>query len=98
LPSTDDDRFRQHVLDVGLGQNEQRLHELLLGAFINLNAHVAVSQTLYLRIEHRHDFMLIGQRQLNDLDLLLQRRKVGEVPLDKENVGVSPFDLPREFA
>ncbi len=40
----------------------------------------------------------IRQRGFDYLDLLLQRRQVGKVPLDEDDVEMTPLDLPGEFA
>src|SRR5262249_45833758 len=46
----------------------------------------------------RRHLAFIRQREFYDLDLLLQLRQVGKVPLDEDDVEMTPLDLPGEFA
>ena len=81
-----DHRLRQGVLHLRLGQPEQGLHELLAGGQVHAQAHVrVVRQAPQLQIDQRLDLQLVGQREVEAPDLLLQCRQLGEGGADEED-------------
>src|SRR5437868_14192363 len=74
-----DRRLGESVFDLGLGQAEQRGDELLTRARVDTQRDVGqVGQTLELQVENRRYLVLVRERQVDRLDLLLERPDVRE--------------------
>jgi hypothetical protein len=69
----------QGVVDLRFGQPQQRGHELLARMYADLQPHIGqVARSVQLQIQDGRHLTLVGQRQVDGLDLLLQGRDVGQ--------------------